>query len=104
MDIPFDNEFMINSEKIGYAKNILNGKSKPESSYELKKASQGFEAVLLNMTIQAMWKTIPESGLFEKNSATNIYEGITLTALSEGIARDGGLGIAKMLYQEISKE
>jgi flagellar protein FlgJ len=51
-----------------------------------------------------MWKTIPESGLFEKNSATNIYEGIIQSALSEDIAKNGGLGMAEMLYRQINKE
>lgn len=104
MDIPFDSEFVINSAKIEVAKNILKNQNNLKSPYELKKATQNFEAIFINMLIKSMWKTIPESGLFEKNSATDIYEGIIQSALSEEIARSGGLGMAKMLYQQISKE
>lgn len=104
MDIPIDNEFVINSAKIEGAKNILKREHNDKSSYEIKKAAQNFEAIFINMLIQSMWKTIPESGLFEKNSATNIYEGIIQSALSEEIAGKGGLGMAEMLYQQIGKE
>jgi peptidoglycan hydrolase FlgJ len=104
VDIPLDSEFVINSAKIENAKNILKSEHNHKSSYELKKATQNFEAIFINMLIQSMWKTIPESGLFEKNSATNIYEGILQSALSEEIAGKGGLGMAEMLYQQISKE
>ncbi len=104
MDIPFDSEFVINSAKIENAKNILKNENNHKSPYELKKATQNFEAIFISMLIKSMWKTIPESGLFEKNSATNIYEGIIQSALSEEIAGSGGLGMAKMLYQQINKE
>ncbi|MBO1224225.1 MAG: rod-binding protein [Candidatus Scalindua sediminis] len=104
MDIPFDSEFVINSAKIENSKNILKNENNNKSPYELKKATQNFEAIFINMLIKSMWKTIPESGLFEENSATNIYEGIIQSALSEEIARSGGLGMAEMLYQQISKE
>ncbi|ODS32170.1 MAG: Peptidoglycan hydrolase FlgJ [Candidatus Scalindua rubra] len=104
MDIPYNSEFIVNFAKAENSKNILKSNDNPKSSYELKKATQNFEAVLLNMVLQAMWKTIPESGLFEKNSATDIYEGIMQSSLSEEMARNGGIGIANMLYQQISKE
>ncbi len=104
MDIPFDSEFVINSAKIENSKNILKSEDNHKSSYETKKAAQNFEAIFINMLIQSMWKTIPESGLFEKNSATNIYEGIIQSTLSEDIANNGGLGMAEMLYRQINKE
>ena len=104
MEVPFDSGFVINSAKIENSKNILKNENNHKSPYELKKATQNFEAIFVNMLIKSMWKTIPESGLFEKNSATNIYEGIIQSALSEEISRSGGLGMAEMLYQQISTE
>lgn len=102
MEIPSNNEFLINFAKAESSKNILKNGSK--SPHELKKATQDFEAVLINMVIKAMWKTIPKSGLFEKNSSTQIYEGLMHSALSEEMARNGGMGIAKVLYQQLSRE
>ncbi len=102
MEIPINSEFMINAAK---AENSINElKNNPKSSHELKKAAQDFEAVLLNMVLKAMWKTIPESDLFEKNSATEIYEGLMHSSLSEEMASNGGFGIAKVLVQQLGKE
>ncbi len=102
MEIPFNSEFLVNFAKAESSKNIL--KNGPKSEHDLQKAAQDFEAVLLNMVIKAMWKTIPESGLFEKNNATQIYEGLMHSSLSEEMAKNGGMGIAKVLYQQLSRE
>ncbi len=104
MDIPFDSGFIINSTKVENSKNILKNEDNHKASYELKKATQNFEAIFINMLIQSMWRTIPESGLFEENSATNIYEGIIHSALSEEIAGNGGFGMAEMLYRQFNTE
>jgi flagellar protein FlgJ len=56
------------------------------------------------MLIKAMWKTIPKSDLFEKDNSTQIYEGLMHTSLSEEMAKNGGMGIAKVLYQQLSRE
>ncbi len=102
MEIPFNSEFMINVAK---TENSINGiKNNGKSSQEIQKAAQDFEAVLLNMVLKAMWKTVPKSDLFEKNSATQIYEGLMHSSLSEEMASNGGLGIAKVLAQQLSRE
>ena len=102
MEIPFNSEFMINVAKAENSKNVL--KNNPKSSHELQKAAQDFEAVLLNMVLKAMWKTIPKSDLFEKNSSSEIYKGLMHSSLSEEMASNGGLGIAKVLAQQLSRE
>ena len=102
MEIPFNSEFLLNIAKAESSKISL--KNGTKSQHEIQKAAQDFEAVMLNMVIKAMWKTIPESGLFEKNNATQIYEGLIHSSLSEEMARNGGMGIAKVLYQQLSRE
>jgi Rod binding domain-containing protein len=102
MEIPFNSEFIFNIAKAESSKNSLKNGSKSE--YEIQKAAQDFEAVMLNMLIKAMWKTIPKSDLFEKDNATQIYEGLMHTSLSEEMAKNGGMGIAKALYQQLSRE
>jgi flagellar protein FlgJ len=102
VEIPFNSEFITNIGKAESLKNTL--KSNPDSPKELQKATQDFESVLLNMVLKAMWKTIPKSDLFEKSNSTQIYEGLMLSSLSEEMARNGGMGMAKVLYQQLSKE
>ncbi len=103
MDIPFNSEMMINAAK---SENSINGlkKKDPKTAEEIQKAAQDFEAVLLNMVLKAMWKTVPKSELFEKNSANHIYEGMMHSSLSEEMARNGGMGIAKVLARQLTKE
>ncbi len=101
MEIPFNSEFMINTAKAESSNNIL--KNNPDSPKELQKAAQDFESVLLNMVLKAMWKTIPKSDLFEKSNSTQIYEGLMLSSLSEEMAKNGGMGVSKVLYQQLSK-
>jgi len=102
VEIPFNSEFMTNIAKAESSKNIL--KSNSDSPQELQKATENFEAILLNMVLKAMWKTIQKSDLFEKSNSTQIYEGLMLSSLSEEMARNGGMGMAKVLYQQLSKE
>ncbi len=102
MEIPFNSEFNSNISKVENSKNIL--KKNPDSPKGLQKATENFEAVLLNMVLKAMWKTIQKSGLFEENSSSQIYEGMMQSSLSEEMARNGGMGISKALYQQLSKE
>ncbi|MCF6159500.1 MAG: hypothetical protein E3K32_13230 [wastewater metagenome] len=102
MEIPYNNDFILNIAKAESSENIL--KNGTESSYELEKAAKNFEAVLLNMVLQSMWKTIPKSELFEKDSSTQIYEGLMLSSLAEEMVSNGGLGIANILYQKLSSE
>ncbi|MBC8550029.1 MAG: rod-binding protein [Candidatus Brocadiales bacterium] len=102
MEIPFNSEFMLNNAK---AENSISSvKNSAKSEQQLQKAAEDFEAVLLNMVIKAMWKTVPKSDLFEKNSASNIYEGLMHSSLSEEMASNGGLGIAKVLAQQLRRE
>ena len=102
MEIPFNNAFMLNNVKTENSINKLENKTK--SDQDVQKAAQDFEAVLLNMVLKAMWKTVPKSDLFEKNSATNIYEGLMHSSLSEEMASNGGLGIAKVLAQQLRRQ
>lgn len=50
-------------------KNLSQQKGKNTDALSLKKASQDFESILVNFVIDAMWKTIPKSDLFEENNA-----------------------------------
>jgi len=102
MEIPLNSEFLVTNAK---TENSVGGlKNNLKNSQEVQKAAQDFEAVLLNMVLKAMWKTVPKSDLFEKNSATNIYEGLMHSSLSEEMASNGGLGLAKVLAKQLQRE
>ncbi|GJQ58233.1 MAG: hypothetical protein D8M57_02915 [Candidatus Scalindua sp. AMX11] len=106
MEIPLalDSGVIMKNERLENSQTVLKDMNKSKSSFEMRNATQNFEAIMVNMLVQAMWKTIPKSDLFEKNSASGIYEGITLNALSDEIAKGGGFGIADMLNKQMRKE
>lgn len=104
MDITFNSEFIANSAMFENVKNVAENAKNAKTSHALKKATKDFEAMFINMVIKAMWKTIPKSGLYEKSSSTNIYEGIIHSTLSKEIANGGGFGMAKILYERVSSQ
>ena len=75
----------------------------PDSEQELKKVCQDFEAIFLNQIMKSMRDTVPESGLFEKGVAFNIVQSMHDEALTDELSKSGGIGLAKQLYDQLSK-
>jgi len=83
-------------------KNLSQQKDTNNDALSLKKASQDFESILVNFVIDAMWKTIPKSALFEENTGgMETYTEIMHTALSQDIVAKGGLGVAPIIYKQL---
>lgn len=83
-------------------KNLSQQKGANTDALSLKKASQDFESILVNFVINAMWKTIPKSDLFEENNAgMENYTEIMHIALSQDIASKGGFGVASVIYKQL---
>lgn len=86
-------------------KNLRQQKDANHDACSLKKASQDFESILINFVINAMWKTIPKSDLFEENNAgMETYTEIMHTALSQDIVSKGGFGVAPVIYKHLMRE
>lgn len=86
-------------------KNLSQQKGKNTDALSLKKASQDFESILVNFVIDAMWKTIPKSDLFEENNAgMETYTEIMHTALSQDIVSKGGFGVASVIYEQLLRD
>lgn len=78
-------------------------KSKENRSETLKKACEDFEALFVAQLMKEMRETIPESGLMDGGQAEEIYMSLLDTHLSHEIASSGSLGLAKQLYEQLSK-
>jgi len=83
-------------------KNVGTGKSLNEK--KLKEVCSQFEAIFLGFLFKQMRKAIPESKFFEKDLAYKIYEEKLYTVLAQKLAEAGGIGLSKMLYQELTSE
>jgi len=70
----------------------------------LKKACADFEAMFLQMMYKQMKATIPESNLIPKSVGRDIYESMLDEKLVEQAAESGGVGLADVLYKQLSKQ
>ncbi len=86
-------------------KNLRQGEATNNTAHSLQKASQDFESILVNFVIDAMWKTIPKSGLFDENTAgMETYTEMMHTALAHDIVSKGGFGVASVIYKQLMHE
>ncbi len=79
-------------------------KQKAGNKKELKKAAEQFESLFIYYMLKTMRKTIPKSGLFGKGLGDEIMQSMFDEKLSEEMALNTRLGIAEMVYQQLSGE
>lgn len=103
MDISLDPSMLSSERMIDKLKTLSQSGNDKKSQEELKNVAREFESVFVNILIKEMWKTIPESGLFEESAAMDGYTDIMQSALSDEISKLGGLGIADALYEQLQK-
>ncbi len=70
----------------------------------LKQATEDFEAIFLTMMFKNMRNTVPDGGLMEKSFGRGVYEEMQDEKMAEEIAQNGGVGLAKDLYQQLSRQ
>jgi len=73
------------------------------NNQELKMACQDFESIFINYMFQKMKDTVPKTGFFGNSLGLDIAESMYGQALSEELARSGGIGLADTLYEQLSK-
>ena len=86
------------------ASHVVNEEAKSQQDKELKEACKGFEAMFLNMMYKQMRATVPTDDLFGDSNAKKIYQEMHDEKLMDGIAQGGGVGLADMLYKQLSRE
>ncbi len=80
-----------------------NGRS-VEEERKLRKACADFEAIFIRLMFRTMRQTVPTSGYFKAMPGKDIYTMMMDQKLAEELAHRGeGLGIKKMLYQQLNK-
>lgn len=68
---------------------------------KLRKTCRDFEAVYINEMYKAMRKTVPDSGLFEKDTASELYKDMLDMEMAKATAAGKGLGIGETMYQQM---
>ncbi len=83
-------------------KDMLENAKKTGDDEKLKEASQSFEAYFINLMLKEMRKTVVDSGYIEKSNARETFEGMHDEELSNTLAKNGGFGLADMIYKQLS--
>ena len=71
---------------------------------KLKEACTGFEAMFMNLMYSKMRDTVPEDSLFGNSNSDKILQSMLDTEQMNQAAKSGGLGLAEMLYQQLSRQ
>lgn len=88
-------------DKAEQLKKSLESNSKSSEDKDLKKVSQDFESIFINMMLKTMRSTIVEGGFIEKSFGTKAYESMLDEEMSKEMAKSGGLGISEMVYKSL---
>ena len=77
--------------------------AKRREDAKLKTACQEMEAVFLNMMLTKMRASVPKTNLMGDNSQEEMMQSLLDTELTKNMAQAGGMGLANMLYRQLSK-
>lgn len=78
------------------------GINKGASKMSLKKACAEFESLLLTYMLKTMRKTVTEDGLLGNSNESKIFKSMFDERLAVAIARSGGIGIGKVLFDQLN--
>jgi flagellar protein FlgJ len=83
----------------------LAGNASVTQQQKVEEAGRQFEAAMLRQILSEAQKTTFKSKYAGDNStASSIYRDMTVTQLADSISRSGGLGLAKVLNKELTKQ
>ena len=71
---------------------------------ELVSAAQEFEALFIHLLMRSMRESIPRSELFGEDRTVRMYEDLRDEELANTMARHGGLGLARLLVEQLGKD
>lgn len=74
-----------------------------ENRKKLREVSKDFESLMINMMLKEMRKTVNKSGLTDAGMAEEIFEDMLYDEYSKEFAKNGSIGIADMIYNQMEK-
>lgn len=80
------------------------GLHKDGSQAKLEKTCAEFESIFITYMMKSMRTTIDEDGLFGNNNESKIIKAMFDENLAREIARDGGMGLGKMLFESLKPQ
>jgi flagellar protein FlgJ len=81
-----------------------NAKERLEKERKLKKVCADFESIFIYHMLKKMRSTVPSSGLVNGMTGKDTYQMMMDQKVSEELSNKGGLGLQKMLSNQIKME
>ena len=100
MNISIDPRAVLTADSL---KNKATDPKDPEL-HKLRKSCREFEAIYINEMYKSMRKTIPDSGLFEKDMADTLYREMLDMEMARQTAAGEGMGIGKAMYEQLKEQ
>lgn len=69
---------------------------------KLRAVCKDMESVFLNMLLTQMRRTVPKDGILGQSSQQDIMQSLLDSEMSKNMAQAGGIGLADMLYRQLS--
>ncbi len=89
--------------KTGRFQQALEAAQQSGDKEKLLAACQDFEALFIQMMLKNMRNTIPKDGLIPKSFSQEVFEEMLDEELSKKMAKGQGLGLAKEIYKQLSR-
>ena len=83
------------------ANQSLMGSHKDAGDSRLKRTCLEFESIFITYMLKSMRKTVAEDGLLGKSNEGKIINSMFDEKLAQGIARGGGIGLGRMLFEQL---
>lgn len=71
---------------------------------QLKEAAKQFEALFVYQMFTQMRQTVAKGGLLEESMGEKIFQGMFDQEVSIKAAEGGGLGLAELIYEQLSRK
>jgi len=81
----------------------LSAKSVPQNEKALRDAAESFEAVFIAQMLGPMFESLPTDGPFGGGAPEGVYRSMMVEHVGKSIAKNGGIGIADQVYNELLK-
>lgn len=82
----------------------MNKTSDDADTAKLKKVCRDLESVFLNYMMTTMRATVPKDTLTGDGPEKEIYQSLFDTELTTQVAQAGGMGLADMIYRQLSSD
>ena len=91
------------ADQLRQAESVAKAKGQSGDEAKLKRVCQEMESVFLNMLLTTMRASVPKTGLTGEDShGEEIMQSMLDQELSKNMSQAGGIGLADMMYRQLS--